>query len=143
MEKWVMYAGIAALLIAGRDLFTKNFSKKYSHIEHLLYYYILCGFFIILLAIYKTRIQGETIKFIDRQDIWKYALVAGISAIIIAPCQVLALSNCDNPGKSASIVNLNAIISFLIAAYFISGAKIEMRTFAGILLTGVGIYLII
>ena len=89
MEQWVIYAGIAALLIACRDLFTKNFSKKYSHIEHLLYYYILCGFFIIALAIYKTRFRGETIKFIDYDDIWKYAMVAGISAIIIAPCQVL------------------------------------------------------
>tara|TARA_B110000971_G_scaffold219019_2_gene259138 strand:- start:690 stop:1121 length:432 start_codon:yes stop_codon:yes gene_type:complete len=143
MEKWVIYAGVAALLIAGRDLFTKKFSKKYTHIEHLLYYYILCGFFIVGLAIYKTKIQGEKIKFIDSNDIWKYALVAGISAIIISPCQVLALKNCDNPGKSASIVNLNAIISFIIAAYFISGAKIQMKSLAGIILTGIGIYLII
>ena len=143
MEQWVIYAGIAALLIACRDLFTKNFSKKYSHIEHLLYYYILCGFFIIALAIYKTRFRGETIKFIDYDDIWKYAMVAGISAIIIAPCQVLALSNCDNPGKSASIVNLNAIISFVIAGYFISGHKLELKSLVGIIFTGLGIYLII
>tara|TARA_B110001452_G_scaffold127024_1_gene105532 strand:- start:218 stop:601 length:384 start_codon:yes stop_codon:yes gene_type:complete len=126
-----------------RDIFTKKFSTKYSPIEHLLYYYILCGFFIILLALYKTKVKGEKIKFIDTEDLWKYALVAGISAIIISPCQILAISNCDNPGKSASIVNLNAIISFLIATYFISGAKLEMKTFAGIALTGLGVYLII
>ena len=87
--------------------------------------------------------KGDKIKFIDTEDLWKYALVAGISAIIISPCQILAISNCDNPGKSASIVNLNAIISFLIATYFISGAKLEMKTFAGIALTGLGVYLII
>jgi drug/metabolite transporter (DMT)-like permease len=126
-----------------RDIFTKKFSTKYSPIEHLLYYYILCGFFIILLALYKTKVKGDKIKFIDTEDLWKYALVAGISAIIISPCQILAISNCDNPGKSASIVNLNAIISFLIATYFISGAKLEMKTFAGIALTGLGVYLII
>ena len=143
MEQWIFYAGVAALLIAMRDIFTKKFSTKYSPIEHLLYYYILCGFFIILLALYKTKVKGEKIKFIDKEDLWKYALVAGISAIIISPCQVLALANCDNPGKSASIVNLNAIISFIIAAYFISGAKLEMKTFAGIALTGLGVYLII
>ena len=117
MEQWIFYAGVAALLIAMRDIFTKKFSTKYSPIEHLLYYYILCGFFIILLALYKTKVKGEKIKFIDTEDLWKYALVAGISAIIISPCQILAISNCDNPGKSASIVNLNAIISFIIAAY--------------------------
>ena len=143
MEQWIFYAGVAALLIAMRDIFTKKFSTKYSPIEHLLYYYILCGFFIILLALYKTKVKGEKIKFIDTEDLWKYALVAGISAIIISPCQILAISNCDNPGKSASIVNLNAIISFLIATYFISGAKLEMKTFAGIALTGLGVYLII
>jgi len=143
MEQWIFYAGVAALLIAMRDIFTKKFSTKYSPIEHLLYYYILCGFFIILLALYKTKVKGDKIKFIDTEDLWKYALVAGISAIIISPCQILAISNCDNPGKSASIVNLNAIISFLIATYFISGAKLEMKTFAGIALTGLGVYLII
>tara|TARA_B110000208_G_scaffold103908_1_gene129115 strand:+ start:6626 stop:7057 length:432 start_codon:yes stop_codon:yes gene_type:complete len=143
MDQWIFFAGVAALLIAMRDIFTKKFSTKYSPIEHLLYYYILCGFFIILLALYKTKVKGEKIKFIDTEDLWKYALVAGISAIIISPCQILAISNCDNPGKSASIVNLNAIISFLIATYFISGAKLEMKTFAGIVLTGLGVYLII
>ena len=143
MDQWIFFAGVAALLIAMRDIFTKKFSTKYSPIEHLLYYYILCGFFIILLALYKTKVKGEKIKFIDTEDLWKYALVAGISAIIISPCQILAISNCDNPGKSASIVNLNAIISFLIATYVISGAKLEMKTFAGIALTGLGVYLII
>ena len=143
MESWIFYAAVAAFLIAMRDIFTKKLTNKYSTIEHLLYYYILCGFFIILLALYKTKVKGDKIKFIDTEDLWKYALVAGISAIIISPCQILAISNCDNPGKSASIVNLNAIISFLIATYFISGAKLEMKTFAGIALTGLGVYLII
>ena len=69
METWIIYAFVAAVLIAARDIFTKKFSKKYSAIEHLLYYYILCGFFIILLAIYKSKFQGETIRFIDTEDI--------------------------------------------------------------------------
>ena len=67
MENWIIYAGIAAILIAGSDLFTKKFSKKYSHMEHLLYYYVLCGFFIISLAIYKTQVKGEKIKIIDTE----------------------------------------------------------------------------
>ena len=143
MEQWVFYAGIAALLIAIRDIFTKTFSVKYSPVEHLLYYYIFCGFFITLLAIYKTKVKGETIKFIALNDIGPYVILAAVSALIISPCQVMALRGCDNPGKSASIVNFNAVISFVIAAYFISGAKIEARTLFGILLTIAGIYLII
>jgi len=142
MELWVFYAAVAAFLIAIRDIFTKNFSIKYSPVEHLLYYYILCGFFIILLALYKTKVKGETIRIIDMKDLWLYAILAAVSAIIISPCQVMALRGCDNPGKSASIINFNAVISFVIAAYFISGAKLEMRTLFGIALTIAGIYLI-
>jgi len=100
MEQWILYAAVAAILIAARDIFTKKFTNKYSPVEHLLYYYLLCGFFIILLALYKSNIEGEKIKFIDTADIWKYAGVAAISAIIISPCQFLSLKNCDNPGKS-------------------------------------------
>ena len=69
MEQWIIYGLIAALLIAVRDIFTKKFSNKYSAIEHLLYYYILCGFFIILLALYKSKVEGEKIKFIVKRSL--------------------------------------------------------------------------
>ena len=143
MEQWITYAIIAAILIAGRDIFTKKFSKKYSPIEHLLYYYILCGFFIILLALYKSNVQGEKIKFIDTEDIWKFAAIAAMSAIIISPCQILSIKHFDNPGRSKAIVNLNSVIAFFLAFYFIKGVKFEMKTIFGIILAGIGIYLII
>ena len=59
------------------------YKNKYSSTEHLLYYYVLCGFFIILLALYKKYFQGERIKFIESEDLWIYIIVAAISAIII------------------------------------------------------------
>ena len=143
MERWIIYAIVAAVLIAGRDIFTKKFSTKYSAIEHLLYYYILCGFFIILLALYKTKIQGEKIKFIDSEDIWLYVIVAAVSAIIISPCQILSLKECDNPGKSKAIVNMNSVIVFFLALYFIKGTKLEMKNIIGVILAAIGIYLIV
>ena len=142
MEQWIIYGLIAALLIAVRDIFTKKFSKKYSAIEHLLYYYILCGFFIILVALYKSKVEGENIKFIDTEDIWKFAAIAAISAIIISPCQILSLKHCDNTGKSKAIVNLNSIVAFFLAFYFIKESKFEMKTVFGIILVSIGIYLI-
>jgi len=143
MELWIVYAFIAAILIAARDIFTKKFSTKYSAIEHLLYYYILCGIFIILLAIYKTKFQGEKIKFIDTEDIWKFAAIAAMSAIIISPCQILSLKYCDNPGKSKAIVNLNGIIVFLMSLYLLKDVKFEMKSLLGILLAAAGVYLIL
>ena len=143
MESWIFYAGVAAFLIAMRDIFDKKFSTKYSPVEHLLYYYILCGFFIILLALYKSKVQGEKIRFIDSHDIWKYALVGAVSAIIISPCQILALKNCDNPGKSKAIVNMNSVIAFFLAIYFIRGTKITMKSVFGIILAAFGVYLVV
>ena len=143
MEQWILYGIIAAILIAGRDIFTKKFTTKYSSIEHLLYYYILCGFFIILLALYKTKVEGEKIRFIDTEDIWKFAAIAAMSAIIISPCQILSLKHCDNPGKSKAIVNLNSVVAFFLALYFIKGAGFEMKNVFGLILAAIGIYLVV
>lgn len=142
MENWIFYAGVAAFLIAMRDIFTKKFSNKYSAIEHLLYYYILCGIFIILFALYKSKVEGEKIRFIDSKDLWPYIVVAGVSAVIISPCQFLSLKDCDNPGKSKAIVNMNSIIGFILAIFFIRGTKIETKTFIGIFLAALGVYII-
>ena len=143
MEQWIIYAIVAAVLIAGRDIFTKKFSTKYSPVEHLLYYYILSGFFIILLALYKTKVKGEKVRFIDGEDLWKYAVVAFIGAIIISPCQILSIKHCDNPGKARSVVNLNGVIVFFASLFLLKNVKFKMKTFIGILLTVVGVYLII
>ena len=143
MESWIFYAGVAAFLIAMRDIFTKKFTSKYSAIEHLLYYYILCGFFIILLALYKSKVQGEKIRFIELQDLWPYLVIAFASAVIISPCQFLSLKTCDNPGKSKAIVNMNSIIAFILALYFIKGTKITAKSVFGIILAAIGVYLVV
>ena len=140
---WIIYAFIAAILIAVRDIFTKKFTTKYSPIEHLLYYYILCGFFIILISVYKKYVKHEKIRMIEKNDLWKYAIIAFLGALIISPCQILAIRNCDNPGKSASVVNLNAIISFFLAIYIIKGTTITYSAIIGIIFIFIGVYLII
>jgi len=143
MENWIFYAGVAAFLIAMRDIFTKKFTNKYSTVEHLLYYYILCGFFIVLLALYKSKVQGEKIRFIELKDLWPYIVVAGVSAIIISPCQFLSLKTCDNPGKSKAIVNMNSIIAFFLAIYFIRGTKLTTKSIIGVILAAFGVYLVV
>jgi len=142
MELWFIYAIIAAILIATRDIFSKWFSTKYSVTEHLLYYYILCGTFISLFALYKHFIAKEKVRMIDSQDIWKYVLVAAMSAIIISPCQLLSLKHCKDPGKSSAIVSLSTIFLFFLSLYFIKSAKFTKRTLLGLSLTTTGIYFI-
>lgn len=142
MDLWVIYGLIAAVLIASRDIFTKQFSKKYNTTEHLLYYYILCGFFIGIYAIYKKVILKERVNLIHQEDLWKYGIVAATSVIIISPCQVLSLKESPNPGKAKAIVNLNTLFLFFMSLYFIKSEKITLKKIIGIIATVGGIYLV-
>jgi drug/metabolite transporter (DMT)-like permease len=142
MDLWIIYGLIAAVLIASRDIFTKQFSKKYNTTEHLLYYYILCGFFIGIYAIYKKVILKERVNLIHQEDLWKYGIVAAISVIIISPCQVLSIKESPNPGKAKAIVNLNTLFLFFMSLYFIKSEKITLKKIIGIIATVGGIYLV-
>lgn len=142
METWVLYGLIAAFFIATRDMFTKTFTRKYSITEHLIYYYTITGFFIFVYAFIKKKYYNETIRMIEKNDIWKYALIGAISAIIISPCQLLSLKECNNPGKSKAIVNLNTVFVFLMSLFLIKSEKFTPKVFTGIVLTCIGIYLI-
>lgn len=142
METWIFYGLVAAFFIAARDMFTKNFTKKYSITEHLVYYYTLTGIFVMLYAFIKNKYYDESVKMIETEDIWKYAIIGAISAIIISPCQLLSLKECSNPGKSKAIVNLNTIFVFFMGLFFIKSQKFTIKVFIGIILTAMGIYLI-
>lgn len=142
METWIFYGLIAAFFIATRDMFTKKFTKKYTITEHLVYYYTLTGIFIILYAIVKNNYYDEHFKMIDTEDIWKYAVIGAISAIIISPCQLLSLKECSNPGKSKAIVNLNTVFVFFMSLFFIKSQKFTIKVFIGIIFSVIGIYLI-
>ena len=123
-------------------MFTKNFTKKYTITEHLVYYYTLTGLFVLLYAYFKNTYYNEQFKMIETDDIWKYVIIAAISAIIISPCQLLSLKECSNPGKSKAIVNLNTIFVFFMSLFFIKSQKFTMKVFIGIIFTAFGIYLI-
>lgn len=142
METWIFYGLIAAFFIATRDMFTKTFTKKYSITEHLLYYYTLTGFFVFMYAIIKKKYYNENIKMIEQDDIWKYALIGAISAIIIGPCQLISLKECGNPSKSKAIINLNTIFVFFMSLFLLKTEKFTPTVFMGIIFTCIGIYLI-
>ena len=143
MEQWILYGTIAAILIACRDIFTRSFTKRYTITEHLLYYYVLCGLFILAIVCYRSYYLKENIKMIYSEDIWKYALIAFISVLIISPCQTLSLKYCKNPGQSKAIVNLNTLFVFILSFFFLHKMKFSFKHLIGILITGLGIYLIV
>ena len=84
----------------------------------------------------------ENIKIIDKDDLWKYALVAGVTVIIIAPCEVLSIQKSKNPGAARALTNLNTLFLFIISIYFLKTEKITIKKIIGILMTVGGIFLI-
>lgn len=141
MERWILYGLIAAIFIASRDIFTKHFSSKYSTCEHLLYYYVLCGAFMLAYCLYKKYYRNETVKMIEPQDIWKYVAVTLFTVAIIAPCEVLSLRHGKTPGQSKSIINLNTLFVFFLGMIFLRD-KFSLKSLLGIGLTVIGIYFV-
>lgn len=142
MESWIIYGITAAILLASRDLFTKNYTQKYTASEHLLYYYVLCGIIIAAYSCYRKFYMKENIKIIDKEDLWKYALVAGATVIIIAPCEILSIQKSKNPGAARALTNLNTLFLFIVSIYFLKTEKVTMKKIIGILMTVGGIFLI-
>jgi uncharacterized membrane protein len=142
MESWILYGLVAAVLIACRDMFTKSCMKKYTPTEHILYYYVLCGVFIVGYALYKRNYTKEGVRCIELSDVWKYALVALLSVAVIAPCEVISIKKCRNPGQSKAIINLNSIFVFFLALIFLKDS-FSLKKLIGIMLTVLGIYLVI
>ena len=141
MESWMLYGVIAAIFIASRDIFTKHFSTKYSTCEHLLYYYVLCGVFMILYCAYKHTYLKQSVTMIHTEDIWKYVLITGLTVAVIAPCEVLSLKYCKTPGQSKSIINLNTLFVFFLGMIFLRDS-FSLRKLFGIGLTIIGVYFV-
>jgi drug/metabolite transporter (DMT)-like permease len=142
MESWIIYGIIAAILMASRDYFTRKYSGKYTVMEHIFYYYVLCAVAISAYFCYRKVNYNEDFKLIHKEDFWKYALLATASVLIITPCEVLSIRKSSNPGKARALTNMNAIILFLISIYVLKTEKLTPTKLAGLILIMVGMYMI-
>tara|TARA_B000000460_G_C21363306_1_gene326343 strand:+ start:69 stop:500 length:432 start_codon:yes stop_codon:yes gene_type:complete len=142
METWIIYGFIAAILITSRDFFTSNYTSKYTVTEHLLYYYVLCGLAMSAYVCYRKVYLKEKVRLIDKEDLWKYAIVAGATVLLISPCEITSIREASNPGRARAIMNLNTIFLFLVSIYFLKNEKLTPKKLMGIVLTVTGIFMI-
>ena len=143
MESWIIYGIIAAFLIASRDFFTSNYTSKYTTTEHIFYYYIFCAISISVYVCYRKFNNNEEFKLIEKDDLWKYIILAVVSVLVIAPCEVMSIRSAKNPGKARALTSMNFIILFFASVYFLKSEKITPKKIGGILLTIAGIYMIV
>ena len=143
MEQWIMYGILAAFLLASRDFFTSNYTKKYSTTEHILYYYVFCAISISTYVCYRRINNNEKIKIIETEDLWKYILIAISTVLIITPCEVMSIRSAKNPGKARALTSMNFVVLFFVSVYFMKSEKMTAKKLAGIILTIFGIFMIV
>jgi len=138
-----MYGILAAFLLASRDFFTSNYTKKYSTTEHILYYYVFCAISISTYVCYRRINNNEKIKIIETEDLWKYILIAISTVLIITPCEVMSIRSAKNPGKARALTSMNFVVLFFVSVYFMKSEKMTAKKLAGIILTIFGIFMIV
>ena len=143
MEQWIMYGILAAFLLASRDFFTSNYTKKYSTTEHILYYYVFCAISISTYVCYRRINNNEKIKIIETEDLWKYILIAISTVLVITPCEVMSIRSAKNPGKARALTSMNFVVLFFVSVYFMKSEKMTAKKLAGIILTIFGIFMIV
>ena len=143
MEKWIFFGIVAALLVGIRDFLTKTFVDKYTSTQHLLHYYIITSIFLILFALFrKYQLHESNLTLVDQEDLWKYILIGLFTAVIISPCQVLSIKYCKQPSRSTALQSLSSVVLFFLTLYLTHKATFDLKIFMGIILIGVGVFLI-
>jgi uncharacterized membrane protein len=136
MKQWMLYAFIAAIFIAIRDIFSKDLINRYEYIEYILYANIIMAIATII-YIYTNNV---TLKMPKRNDIFTIIIRLMIIYMIIEPSIFYSMKYCgDNPGYAKSIINLNTLFVSILAIIFLN-VKIDRRKILGIFLIISGSY---
>ena len=127
MQRWFLYALIAAVFIGVKDMMTKDLTKRYSYIEYIIIANILI-FIVTLIYIFtmKPKLKKPNVK--DGLFIFLRILIV---LLIIEPCIFMALKHCNNPGYAKSIINLNTLVAFVLGLFILHN-DFELKNMIGI-----------
>jgi len=143
IKPWVIYSIINAFITSFAVLNFKYltfFSK--NHMVTVAQCFVITG---IVAAIYLLFNRRETINLNKDNEPKKLIIQITLFVIFALTSRYIFLKsveNCPNVGYSHLIININAIIS-LILAYFLFGQVINKYTFVGIILYFVGLITIV
>tara|TARA_Y100000817_G_scaffold194293_1_gene151919 strand:+ start:2547 stop:2963 length:417 start_codon:yes stop_codon:yes gene_type:complete len=138
METWLLYALLAAVFISIRDIVSLDFIKRFDYVQYMVIANIII-FIGTMIYVFTTGFKIQKPKLNDFVIILVRLLIV---YFIIDPSIYNAIKNCDNPGYAKSIISLNTLFVFFLAA-FIYKSKITMKKIAGILLMLGGSYFLV
>lgn len=138
METWLLYALLAAVFISIRDIVSLDFIKRFDYVQYMVIANIII-FIGTMIYVFTTGFKIQKPKLNDFVIILVRLLIV---YFIIDPSIYNAIKNCDNPGYAKSIISLNTLFVFFLAA-FIYKSKITMKKIAGVLLMLGGSYFLV
>ena len=140
MEKWFIYAIIAAIFIAIRDIMSKEqIINKYSYTEYIIIANILIFIGTIIYIIF-TKKNIKDIKIPSLKGIGFIIVRLVIVYLIIEPCIFYSIKFCKNPGYANSVINLNTLFVLIILFIFYK-EKLDKKKMMGVSLLMGGAYL--
>ena len=138
METWLFYALMAAVFISIRDIVSLDFIKRYDYIQYMVIANIII-FIGTMIYVFTTGFKLQKPKLNDFIIILVRLLIV---YFIIDPSIYNSIKNCDNPGYAKSIISLNTLFVFIVAA-FIYKSKIDAKKIGGVILMLTGSYFLI
>lgn len=136
METWIKYALVAAVFLSIKNIISKKLSGKYKYKDYLIY---AISFSFIGIWSY-VFITGYKPSKIENSDILMILFRVIIVYIIIDPSIYNAYKNCTNPGRAASVINLDLVLTFIIGVIFLN-VKCDLKSVGGIALIIAGAFI--
>ena len=138
METWLFYALMAAVFISIRDIVSLDFIKRYDYIQ----YMVIANIIIFIGTMFYVFTTGFKLQKPKLNDFIIILVRLLIVYFIIDPSIYNSIKNCDNPGYAKSIISLNTLFVFIVAA-FIYKSKIDAKKIGGVILMLTGSYFLI
>lgn len=135
MERWLMYALLAAFFITLRDIISLDFIKRYDYIQ----YMIIANIIIFIGTMIYVFGSGIEIKKPNMKDLFIILIRLLIVYFIVDPSVYNSIKHCDNPGYAKSIIGLNTLFLFFVVAIMYK-SKIEKTKLIGIVSMLIGSY---
>jgi drug/metabolite transporter (DMT)-like permease len=142
MLSWYVYSFMAVICIVICDLLQKQMLNNKCN----LMYVTLCPAVIagllalIYLLFFENNFLKENIFFSKRYSCIYLIAVLSLLIYYLINCSI---NGCKNPGYAKGLIGVNIIVTTLLSTYLFNEVTLNYKTFIGILLMFIGIFIVI
>lgn len=142
MLSWYVYSFIAVICIVICDLLQKQMLDNKCNLMYVsLCPAIIAGLLALFyLLFFESSFLKENIFFSKK---YSYIYLIGILSLFIYYFINCSINGCTNPGYAKGLMGVNIIITTLLSTYLFNEVTLNYKSFIGILLMFIGIFIVI